>query len=53
MNGNEVSTEPARPDLDYVHAFLTASSWSPGIERYARFGFGPSTEGDRLMVRHP
>ena len=135
MNGYEISTDPERLDLDYVHAFLSRSYWSPGIARervaraaahslafglyapggaqagyaravsdratfayladvfvdpahrgrglgvwlvgtvldhpeleslrrwmlltadahglYARFGFGPSQEGDRLMTRHP
>jgi GNAT superfamily N-acetyltransferase len=28
-----VSTDPARLDLDVVHAFLSASYWSPGVPR--------------------
>jgi GNAT superfamily N-acetyltransferase len=28
-----VSDDPTRIDLDYVHAFLTESYWSPGIPR--------------------
>jgi GNAT superfamily N-acetyltransferase len=28
-----VSDDPLRIDLDYVHAFLTESYWSPGIPR--------------------
>ncbi len=33
MHGYEISTDPARLDVDYVHAFLTGSYWSPGIPR--------------------
>ena len=33
MHGYEISTDPARVDLDAVHAELTASYWSPGIPR--------------------
>lgn len=33
MNGYEISTDPARLDLDAVHAYLTRSYWSPGIPR--------------------
>lgn len=29
----EVSTDPARLDVAAIHAFLTASYWSPGIPR--------------------
>jgi len=29
----ELSTDPARLDLDAVHAYLTRSYWSPGIPR--------------------
>ena len=29
----EISTDPARLDLDAVHAYLTRSYWSPGIPR--------------------
>jgi len=28
-----VSTDPARLDVDAIHAFLTSSYWSPGIPR--------------------
>jgi hypothetical protein len=28
-----VSTDPARIDIGYVHAFLANSYWSPGIPR--------------------
>ena len=33
MNGYEISTDRDRLDLDYVHAFLTTSYWSPGVTR--------------------
>ena len=33
MHGFEISTDPARLDLDYLHAFLSESYWSPGIPR--------------------
>jgi GNAT superfamily N-acetyltransferase len=33
VNGYEIATERDRLDLDYVHAFLTTSYWSPGIAR--------------------
>lgn len=29
----EISTEPARLDVDAIHAYLTRSYWSPGIPR--------------------
>lgn len=29
----EISTDPARLDVDAIHAFLTRSYWSPGIPR--------------------
>ena len=32
-DGFVVSTDPARLDLDAVHAYLTDSYWSPGIPR--------------------
>jgi GNAT superfamily N-acetyltransferase len=28
-----ISTDPSDVDLDFVHAFLTTSYWSPGISR--------------------
>ncbi len=31
--GYAVSTDPARLDLDVIHAFLVTSYWSPGIPR--------------------
>jgi ribosomal protein S18 acetylase RimI-like enzyme len=31
--GYEISTEPARLDIDAIHAYLTRSYWSPGIPR--------------------
>jgi GNAT superfamily N-acetyltransferase len=33
MDGYEISTDPARLDLDVIHAFLRTSYWSPGIDR--------------------
>jgi GNAT superfamily N-acetyltransferase len=33
VNGYEVSTDGARLDRAYIHAFLTTSYWSPGIPR--------------------
>jgi GNAT superfamily N-acetyltransferase len=33
VNGYEISTDPARLDVDYLHAFLTRSYWSPGVPR--------------------
>ena len=33
MHGYEITTDPARIDLDAVHAELTRSYWSPGIPR--------------------
>lgn len=32
-DGNTVSDDPSRLDLDAVHAFLTTSYWSPGVSR--------------------
>jgi GNAT superfamily N-acetyltransferase len=33
VNGYEISTDPARLDVAYVHGFLTESYWSPGVAR--------------------
>ena len=33
MQPYEISTDPARLDIDAIHAFLTQSYWSPGIPR--------------------
>ncbi|HKQ12725.1 MAG TPA: GNAT family N-acetyltransferase [Steroidobacteraceae bacterium] len=33
MPAYEFSTDPARLDVDAIHAFLTQSYWSPGIPR--------------------
>lgn len=33
MDAYEISTEPARLDIDAMHAYLTRSYWSPGIPR--------------------
>jgi len=33
MPAYEISTDPARLDVDAIHAFLTQSYWSPGIPR--------------------
>jgi GNAT superfamily N-acetyltransferase len=33
MHSYEISTDPARLDIDAIHAFLTRSYWSPGIPR--------------------
>jgi GNAT superfamily N-acetyltransferase len=33
MYSYEISTDPARLDVDAIHAFLTQSYWSPGIPR--------------------
>jgi GNAT superfamily N-acetyltransferase len=33
MSTYEISTDPARLDVDAIHAFLTQSYWSPGIPR--------------------
>ena len=32
-SGYAVSTDPARLDLDVIHAFLTTAYWSPGVPR--------------------
>lgn len=34
MHGYEITTDPARVDLDVVHRELAASYWSPGIPRH-------------------
>ena len=31
MDGYEISTDPARLDVDSIHAFLTESYWAKGI----------------------
>jgi GNAT superfamily N-acetyltransferase len=33
MTAYEISTDPARLDVDAIHAFLAQSYWSPGIPR--------------------
>lgn len=33
MHGYEISTDPARLDLDVVHGFLREAYWSPGVSR--------------------
>ena len=33
MNGYEISTDPARLDLDVIHGFLRSAYWSPGVPR--------------------
>src|SRR4051812_45751292 len=33
MDGYEITTDPARLDIDAMHAYLTRSYWSPGIPR--------------------
>jgi GNAT superfamily N-acetyltransferase len=33
VEGYEISTDPARLDIDAMHAYLTRSYWSPGIPR--------------------
>jgi GNAT superfamily N-acetyltransferase len=33
VNGYEISTDRDRLDVDYIHAFLTTSYWSPGVSR--------------------
>jgi len=33
MQSYEISTDPARLDIDAIHAFLAQSYWSPGIPR--------------------
>jgi GNAT superfamily N-acetyltransferase len=55
--GYEISTDPARLDIDAMHAYLTRSYWSPGIprdivERAARhslcFGLYENTGGRQV-----
>ena len=33
MNGYEISTDPARLDLDVIHGYLRGAYWSPGVPR--------------------
>jgi GNAT superfamily N-acetyltransferase len=33
MDSYEISTDPARLDIDAMHGYLTRSYWSPGIPR--------------------
>jgi GNAT superfamily N-acetyltransferase len=33
VNGYEISTDPARLDLDVIHGFLREAYWSPGVGR--------------------
>ena len=33
MNGYEISTDPARLDLDVIHRYLRGAYWSPGVPR--------------------
>ena len=33
MHGYEISTDPARLDLDVIHGFLREAYWSPGVSR--------------------
>ena len=33
MHGYEISTDPARLDLDVIHGFLRTAYWSPGVPR--------------------
>jgi len=33
VNGYEISTDPARLDLDVIHGFLRGAYWSPGVPR--------------------
>jgi GNAT superfamily N-acetyltransferase len=33
MEGYEISSDPARLDIDAIHAYLVRSYWSPGIPR--------------------
>jgi GNAT superfamily N-acetyltransferase len=33
IDGYEISSDPARLDLDAIHAYLARSYWSPGIPR--------------------
>ena len=32
-DGYEISSDPARLDVDSMHAYLTRSYWSPGVPR--------------------
>jgi GNAT superfamily N-acetyltransferase len=33
VNGYEISTDPARLDLDVIHGYLCEAYWSPGVAR--------------------
>jgi GNAT superfamily N-acetyltransferase len=33
VNGYEISTDPARLDLDVIHGYLREAYWSPGVPR--------------------
>lgn len=51
----EISTDPARLDLDVIHGFLSRSYWSPGIPRRTveraiagSFCFGAYAEGRQI-----
>jgi GNAT superfamily N-acetyltransferase len=33
VNGYEISTDPARLDLDLIHGYLREAYWSPGVPR--------------------
>jgi GNAT superfamily N-acetyltransferase len=33
VNGYEISTDPARLDLDVIHGYLREAYWSPGVAR--------------------
>jgi len=33
VNGYEISTDPARLDLDVIHGYLREAYWSPGVLR--------------------
>jgi hypothetical protein len=33
MNGYEISTDPARLNLDVIHGYLREAYWSPGVAR--------------------
>ena len=55
-DGYTISTDPARLDLDAIHAYVRASYWARGIPRdahglYAKLGFTPLAAPDRWMER--
>jgi hypothetical protein len=33
QDGYSLSSDPARLDVDAIHAFLTTTYWSPGVPR--------------------